>query len=88
MGKAPDCRSTKTQINPSSALKGIKHHQSDPSNIPGILGSSWLQRAHVHTSKSSTSYTNRIPLSDRIRLPTGLPNLPVSTLLASLFNLC
>ena len=31
------CRSTKTQVNPSSALKTTKHHQSNPSNVPGIL---------------------------------------------------
>ena len=82
------CRSTETQVNPSSALKRTKHHQSDPSIVPGILGSSWLQRAHVHTSKSSKTYTNRIPFSDRIRFPTGFPNLPVSSLLAGLLNLC
>ena len=35
------CRSTKTQVNPSSALKRTKHHQSDPSNIPEILGSNY-----------------------------------------------
>ena len=38
----PHCRSTKTQVNPGSALKRTKHHQSDPSNVPGILGSSYL----------------------------------------------
>ena len=37
-----NCRSTKTQVNPNSALKGTKHHRSDPSNVPGILGSSYL----------------------------------------------
>ena len=83
-----NCRSTKTQVNPSNALERPKHHQSDQSIILGILGSSWLQRAHVHTSKSSTNYTNWIPFSDRIRPPTGFPNLPVSTLLAGLLNLC
>ena len=35
-----DCRSTETQVDPSSALKRTKHHQSDPSNVLGILGSS------------------------------------------------
>ena len=35
-----DCRSTETQVDPSSALKRTKHHQSDPSNIPRILSSS------------------------------------------------
>ena len=38
--KCPHCRSTKTQVNPSSALKRTKHHQSDQSNVLGILGSS------------------------------------------------
>ena len=82
-----ECRSTETLVNPSSALKRTKHHQSDPSIVPGILGFSWLQRAHVHTSKSFTSYTNRIPLSDRIRLLIGFSNLPVSILLFGLLNL-
>ena len=82
------CRSTETQVNPSSALKGTKHYQSDPKIVPGILGSSWLQRAYVYTSKSSTNCTNRNPFSNRIRLLTGLPKLPVSTLLAGLLNLC
>ena len=36
----PMCRSTKTQVDPSSALKRSKHHQSDPSNVRGILSSS------------------------------------------------
>ena len=83
-----NCRSTETQVNPSSALKRTKHHQSDLSIVPGILGSSWLQRAYVHTSKSSTNYTNWNPFSNRIRSPTGLPKLLVSTLLAGLLNLC
>ena len=34
------CRSMETQVDPSSDLKMTKHHQSDPSNILGILGSS------------------------------------------------
>ena len=48
-----DCRSTKTQINPISAFNRTKHHQSDLSNVLGILGSNSPQRACVHTSKSS-----------------------------------
>ena len=36
------CRSTKTQVNPSSALERTRHHQSNPSNVPGILGSNYL----------------------------------------------
>ena len=34
------CRSTENPSTPSSALKRTKHHQSDPSNVPRILGSS------------------------------------------------
>ena len=36
------CCSTKTQANPSSALERTKHHQSNPSNVLGILGSNYL----------------------------------------------
>ena len=36
----------------SSALKTTKHHQSNPSNVPGILDSNYLKRACAHTSKS------------------------------------
>ena len=43
----PRCRSTKTQVNPSSALNRIKHHQSNPSNVPGILDSNLSKRACV-----------------------------------------
>ena len=64
------CRSTKTQVNPSSALKRPKHHQSDQSIVPGILSSSLPQKATVHTSPSPTILTNRIPSPDRIRFPT------------------
>ena len=42
-----NCRSTKTQVNPSSALNRIKHHQSNPSNVPGILDSNLSKRACV-----------------------------------------
>ena len=35
-----ECRSMETQVDPSSALKRTKYHQSDPSNVLGILGSS------------------------------------------------
>ena len=41
------CRSTKTQVNPSSALNRIKHHQSNPSNVLGILDSNLSKRACV-----------------------------------------
>ena len=45
------CRSTKTQVNPSSALNRTKHHQSNPSNVPGILDSNLSGRACIHSSK-------------------------------------
>ena len=48
-------RSTKTQVNPSSALNRTKHHQSNPSNVPGILDSNLSKRACVYTSKSLTT---------------------------------
>ena len=41
------CRSTKTQVNPSSALNRIKHHQSNPNNVPGILDSNLSKRSCV-----------------------------------------
>ena len=59
------CRSTKTQVNPSSALNRTKHHQSNPSNIPGILDSNLSKRTCVYTSKSLITWSNRI------RSPTG-----------------
>ena len=65
------CRSTKTQVNPNSALKTAKHHQSDPSNVPGILGSNYLKRACAHTFKSFSTQSNRILSYNRIRSPTG-----------------
>ena len=49
------CRSTKTQVNPGSALNRSKHHQSNPSNVPGILDSNLFKRACVYTSKSLTT---------------------------------
>ena len=49
------CRSTKTQVNPSSALNRTRHHQSNPSNVPGILDSNLSKRACVYTSKSLTT---------------------------------
>ena len=45
-GSSP-CRSTKTQVNHSSALNRIKHHQSNPSNVPRILDSNLSKRACV-----------------------------------------
>ena len=59
------CRSMKTQVNPNSALNRTKHHQSNPSNVPGILGSNLSKRACIYTSKSFFT------LSNRIRSPTG-----------------
>ena len=41
------CRSTKTQVNPSSALNRIKYHQSNPSNVLEILDSNLSKRACV-----------------------------------------
>ena len=46
------CCSTKTQVNPSSALNRTKHHQSNPSNVPGILDSNLSGRACIHSSKT------------------------------------
>ena len=54
------CRSTKTQVNPSSALNRTKHHQSNPSNVPGILDSILSKRVCVYTSKSLLTWSNRI----------------------------
>ena len=54
------CRSTKTQVNPSSALNRTKHHQSNPSNVPGILDSILYKRVCVYTSKSLLTWSNRI----------------------------
>ena len=45
------CCCTKTQVNPSSALNKTKHHQSNPSNVPGILDSNLSGRACIHSSK-------------------------------------
>ena len=60
----------KTQINPSSAFNRTKHHQSDPSNVRGILGSNYLKRACAHTSQSFSTQSNRILSYNRIRSPT------------------
>ena len=49
------CRSTKTQVNLGSALNRSKYHQSNPSNVPGILDSNLSKRACVYTSKSLTT---------------------------------
>ena len=54
------CRSTKTQVNPSSALNRTKHHQSNPSNVLGILDSILSKRVCVFTSKSLLTWSNRI----------------------------
>ena len=43
------CRSTKTQVNLSSALNRTKHHQSNPSNVPGILDSNLSKRACIYS---------------------------------------
>ena len=54
-------RSTKTQVIPSSALNRTKHHQSNPSNIPGILYSTLPKRGCIYASKSLITRSNRIP---------------------------
>ena len=56
------CRSTKTQVNPSSALNRTKHHQNNPSNVPGTLDSNLSKRARICTSKSFFALSNRISL--------------------------
>ena len=65
------CCSTKTQVNPSSALNRIKHHQSNPSNVPGILDSNLSKRACVFSKKSLIlGLTGSLPYN-WIRSPTG-----------------
>ena len=44
-----DCRSTKTQVNPSSALNRTKLHQRNPSNVPEILDSNLSKRACIYS---------------------------------------
>ena len=65
------CHSTKSQVNPSSALNRPKHHQSNPSNVPGILDSNLSKRACTHPSKSLITWSNRIPSYNWIRSSTG-----------------
>ena len=55
------CRSTKAQVVPSSALNRTKHHQSNPSNVPGILYSSLPKRGCIYASKFLITRSNRIP---------------------------
>ena len=55
------CRSTKTQVVPSSVLNRTKHHQSNPSNVPGILYSSLPKRSCIYASKFLITRSNRIP---------------------------
>ena len=74
----------KTQVNPSSALKMTKHHQSDPSNVPGILGSNYLKRAYAHTSNSFLTQSNWILSYNQIRSPTGLHSSGFTTSLVYL----
>ena len=74
----------KTQVNPSSAFNQTKHHQSDPSNVPGILGSNYLKRACAHTSQSFSTHSNRILSYNRIRSPTGFLSSDFTTLLVYL----
>ena len=74
----------KTQVNPSSAFNRTKHHQSDPSNVPGILGSNYLKRACAQTSKSFSTQSNRILSYNRIRSPTGFLSSGFTTFLVYL----
>ena len=70
-GTIDSCQSTKTQVNPSSALNRIKHHQSNPSNVPGILDSNLSKRACVFSYKSLIlGLTGSLPYN-RIRSPAG-----------------
>ena len=77
----------KTQVNPSSAFNRTKHHQSDPSNVLGILGSNYLKRACAHTSKSFSTQSNRILSYNRIRSPTGFLSSDITTSLVYLTSI-
>ena len=55
------CRCTKIQVIPNSALNRTKHHQSNPSNVPGILYSSLPKRGCIYASKSLITRSNWIP---------------------------
>ena len=81
------CRNTKTQVNPSSALNRTKHHQSNPSIVPGILDSNLSRRACMHSSKFLITWSNRITSYDRIRFFNWFPSFRFYYF-PGLLNLC
>ena len=81
------CRNTKTQVNPSSALNRTKHHQSNPSIVPGILDSNLSRRACMHFSKFLITWSNRITSYNRIRFFNRFPSFRFYYFLG-LLNLC
>ena len=79
------CCSTKTQVNPSSALNRTKHHQSNPSNVPGIPNTNLLKRACVYTPKLIDHKVRPDPSSITGSGPQPVPLLlPDSSLLGFL----
>ena len=64
--------STKTQLNPSTALKRPKHHQNDQSIVPGILGSSLPQEANVHTSHLLKNFQSMTQTGSLYLIGSGL----------------
>ena len=81
------CRNTKTQVNPSSALNTTKHHQSNPSIVPGILDSNLSRRACMHSSKFLITWSNRITSYNRIRFFNRFPSFRFYYF-PGLLNLC
>ena len=81
------CRNTKTQVNPSSALNRTKHHQSNPSIVPGILDSNLSRRACMHSSKFLITWSNRITSYNRIRFFNRFPSFRFYYF-PGLLNLC
>ena len=83
----PGCRNTKTQVNPSNALNRTKHHQSNPSIVPGILDSNLSRRACMHSSKFLITWSNRITSYNRIRFFNRFPSFRFYYF-PGLLNLC
>ena len=81
------CHNTKTQVNPSSALNRTKHHQSNPSIVPGILDSNLSRRACMHSSKFFITWSNRITSYNRIRFFNRFPSFRFYYF-PGLLNLC
>ena len=81
------CCNTKTQVNPSSALNRTKHHQSNPSIVPGILDSNLSRRACMHSSKFLITWSNRITSYNRIRFFNRFPSFQFYYF-PGLLNLC